>query len=285
MSDSYKTPDLTPRRLIGVSSLKSLSNASLPAPALLELVRPARAPRFSAWVADADPEARAALVRALERIPGVAVAGESEGGIEALEAIRKIRPDVVFLEVDLPGLSGFDLLAALDVLEPGERPATVFVTSDERHAARAFEADAADCVVRPCEPERIAAAVRRARDRGARPESSPRGRKLEDWLLVKKEGRSVFVRLADIDWIESARNNVILHVGPDSFVHHETTSGVEARLSSNKFLRIHRSAIVRIDRIKELVPWFNGDYRVTLKDGTQLTLSESYRDRLKRFRV
>jgi two-component system LytT family response regulator len=128
--------------------------------------------------------------------------------------------------------------------------------------------------------------VRRARGRrGAAGEPAPRARRLEDWLLVKKEGRSVFVRVADIDWIESARNNVILHVGTESYLHHETTSGVEARLSPNKFLRVHRSAIVRIDRIKELVPWFNGDYRVTLKDGTPLTLSESYRDRLERFRV
>lgn len=272
-----------------MSSLKSLSSARVPtppvSPAALGIVRPTRVTRFTAWVAEADPQARADLREALERVPGITVSGESAGGVETLEALRGVRPDVVFLEVDLPGLSGFDLLEALEVLEPGERPSVVFVTSDERHAARAFEADAADCIVRPFGPERIAAAVRRARERVALVEPSPRAHRLEDWVLVKKEGRSVFVRLADIDWIESARNNVILHVGAERYLHHETTSGVEARLSPNRFLRIHRSAIVRIDRIKELTPWFNGDYRVTLKDGTQLTLSESYRDRLKRFRV
>jgi two-component system, LytTR family, response regulator len=271
-----------------MSSAKSLHNAPSSAPvargAALGLVRPST--RWTAWVADADPRARGTLAHALERIPGVTVLGESGGGLETLEAIRKARPDVTFLEVELPGLSGFDVLEALDVLQPGERPAAVFVTSDARHAARAFEADAADCVIKPYTPERIAAALRRAKGRRfGEAEFAPSPHRLEDWLLVKKEGRSLFLRVADIDWIESARNNVILHVGPQRYVHHETTSGVQARLDPNKFLRIHRSAIVRIDRIKELVPWFNGDYRVTLKDGTPLTLSESYRDCLKRFRV
>jgi two-component system LytT family response regulator len=244
------------------------------------LVRPAPAPGLSALVVDPERERRAVLRRALERIPGVRVAGECAEAEEALAAIRRCKPDVVFLEVDLSDRSGFDVISAL---EPAERPAAVFVTSEERHAARAFESDAADCVVRPFAAERIAAAVSRARERRL-PEDRPARRTIEEWLLVKKEGRSIFVRVADIDWIESARNNVVLHVGPERYVHHETTSGIEGRLSPNKFLRIHRSAIVRIDRIKELVPWFNGDYRVTLRDGTQLTLSESYRDRLKRFR-
>lgn len=276
-------------RLSRMSSLKSPSSSSptspAPRPTPFGLVRAAPAARTSAWVADGDPQARAAMVGALERA-GVTVAGESGGGVETLEGIRSARPNVAFLEVDLPGLSGFEVLEALAVLERGERPAVVFVTSDPRDAARAFEEDAADCLVKPCSPERIAAALRRARGRGGEAIEPPApARRLEEWLLVKKEGRSVFLRVAEIDWIESARNNVILHVGTERYVHHETTSGMEARLSPNRFLRIHRSAIVRIDRIKELVPWFNGDYRVTLKDGTPLTLSEGYRDRLKRFRA
>jgi two-component system, LytTR family, response regulator len=287
MSNSYKTAGARTRRLPGMSSVKALLSAGAPAPvarsAALGLVKTGPGRRTTAWVVDADAASRSALVEALERIPGVAISGESAGGVEALEEIRRARPDMVFLSVELPGLSGFDVLEALAVLEGGFRPSAVFLASDERHAARAFEADACDCVVRPFSPERIAAAVRRARGRSGVGQPAP-PRRLEDWLLVKKEGRSVFVRLADIDWIESARNNVILHVGPERYVHHETTSGVEARLSPSKFLRIHRSAIVRIDRIKELKPWFNGEYRLTLKDGTQLTLSEGYRDRLKRFR-
>ena len=267
-----------------MSSVKSLPHER-PFPPPLGLARPSAAVCFTAWVAEGDRESRRVLLEALDRIPGLKVTGESGAGVEALDAIRRERPSVAFLGVELPGLSGFDVAEALELLEPGERPAIVFVTSEERHAARAFEADAADCVVRPFAPGRIEAAVRRARATSFEHERAPRARRLEDWLLVKKEGRSVFVRVAEIDWIESARNNVILHVGAESYLHHETTSGVEQRLSPSKFLRIHRSAIVRIDRIKELTPWFNGDYRVTLKDGTELTLSEGFRDRLKRFRV
>ncbi|MGE5278364.1 MAG: LytR/AlgR family response regulator transcription factor [Acidobacteriota bacterium] len=272
-----------------MSSLKWHSNSSptdrAPRPAPLGLVGPAPAARLSAWVADGESQARAALVGALERA-GILVAGESASGVETLEGIRRARASIALLAVDLPGLSGFDVLEALAVLERGERPAVVFVTSDPRDAARAFEDDAADCIVKPFSPERIAAALTRARGRaGEAVEPKSPARRLEEWLLVKKEGRCLFIRVAEIDWIESARNNVILHVGGERYVHHETTSGIEARLSPNRFLRIHRSAIVRIDRIKELVPWFNGDYRVILKDGTPLTLSEGYRDRLKRFRA
>jgi len=236
-------------------------------------------------VVDPDRSWRAVLRRALERLPGVEIAAESEDGGGAIEAVRRLRPDVVFLEADLPDLSGFDVVASFPL---ETRPAFVLLTSRETAAVRAFEADAADCVVKPFASERIAAALARARGSYAANGSDlevPGKRRLEEWLLVKRDGRSIFVRVADIDWIESARNNVILHVGAEKYVHHETTSGIEARLSPNRFLRIHRSTIVRIDRVRELVPWFNGDYRVTLKDGTELTLSESYRERLRRFRV
>jgi len=246
---------------------------------------PVAAERCRALVVDPDRSSRAVLRRALERLPGVEIAAEAENGGLAIETIRRLRPDVVFVEADLPDLSGFDVVAAF----PREtRPAFVLLTSRETLAVRAFEVDAADCVVKPFASERIAAALTRARGAHAANDGEPdvlgKGR-LEEWLLVKRDGRSIFVRIADIDWIESARNNVILHVGAERYVHHETTSGIEARLSPNRFLRIHRSTIVRIDWVRELVPWFNGDYRVTLKDGTERTLSESYRERLKRFRA
>ena len=109
-------------------------------------------------------------------------------------------------------------------------------------------------------------------------------RAFPEWLLIKKDDRSVFLRVADIDWIESSRNNVRLHVGKEVYVFHETTSGIEAKLDPKKFFRIHRSTIVNIEKIKEMHPWFNGDYAVTLKDGTKLTLSSTYRERLKEFR-
>ena len=283
MSDFSNTLRPAPRRFPLVSSLEP-TLSPLPRRAVrrvpLELVPRDPAARPTVLLACASPDSRARLATLLGsvasfRIPDVAT------GPEALHAIRAHRPDVAFLEADLPGLSAFEVLAALD---PAERPAAVVLAAHERDAARAFEADAADYLVPPISPERFAAALARATRRLAAGRAPAARRPVEDWLIVKKDGRSLFVRWADVDWIESARNNVILHVGAERYVHRETTSGIEKRLHPNKFLRIHRSAIVRIDRIREMTPWFNGDVRVTLKDGTTLTLSESYRSRLKRFR-
>ena len=200
---------------------------------------PVAAARCRAVIVDPDRSSRAVLRRALERLPGVEIAAEAEDGGRAIEAIRRLRPEVVFLEADLPDLSGFDVAAAF----PREtRPAFVVLTSRETLAVRAFEVDAADCVVKPFASERIAAALTRARGAHAAAETDgPEKRRLEEWLLVKRDGRSIFVRIADIDWIESARNNVVLHVGVEKYVHHETTSGIEARLALNRSPRRHRS--------------------------------------------
>jgi two-component system LytT family response regulator len=112
----------------------------------------------------------------------------------------------------------------------------------------------------------------------------PTGRRHPEWLLVKADGRSRFIRIRDIDWIESQKNDVLLHVGSAEFLYHLSTSGIESKLDSSRFLRIHRSTIVNVERIKDLYPLFNGDYGVTLKDGTALTLSSTYRRRLSAFR-
>jgi len=242
---------------------------------------------------DHEPLAREWLRWSLEREAGVEVVGECGDGVEAVAAIRRQTPDVVFLEVELPGLDGFGVLAAAE--GASGRPAFVFVTAEERHAVRAFEAGVLDYVLKPVDGDRILAAVRRARQQRDAAAGVERvlpfllaarrdARDYPEWLLVKENGRSVFVRIADIDWVESARNNVVLHVSQRRHMMRETTSSMEARLDPRRFLRIHRSAIVQIDRVQSLEPWFNGDYRVTLKDGTKLTLSESYRDRLKAFR-
>jgi two-component system LytT family response regulator len=151
--------------------------------------------------------------------------------------------------------------------------------------------------MKPFSSERLHDAVERARtqiDRSSEQdlkaalhallEDIQRERAYPEWLLIKKEDRSVFLRVADIDWIESSRNNVRLHVGKEIYVFHETTTGIESKLDPKKFFRIHRSTIVNIEKIKEMHPWFNGDYAVTLKDGTKLTLSSTYRERLKEFR-
>jgi len=222
------------------------------------------------------------------------VMGECGDGFEAAEAIRRLKPDLVFLDVQMPGLDGFGVLEALT---PEEIPAVVFVTAFDQYAVRAFEAQAVDYLMKPFSKERVEEAVRRVRElvKGKSledfresisriVEKIRRDRSFPEWVLLKSDGKNVFVKVKDIDWIESSRNNVRIHVGTTLYLLHETTSAIASRLDPKKFLRIHRSAIVNIERIKELHPWFNGDYAVILRDGTQLTLSSSYRDRLKEFR-
>lgn len=251
--------------------------------------------RLTAVVVDHEPLAREWLRRSLEQEGAVDVLAECLDGEGAVREIALRAPDLVFLEVDLVGCDGFEVLASCEA-GPGRRPEFVFVTADERHAVRAFEAGVLDYILKPVDGDRVVAAVRRARRLRAEAFSAGvrdvlpvlmaarRERAHPEWLLVKQDGRSIFVRIADVDWVESARNNVVLHVGSRRYVLRETTAAMEARLDPRTFLRIHRSTIVQIARVQSLEPWFNGEYRVTLKDGTKLTLSEGYRDRLKEFR-
>jgi two-component system, LytTR family, response regulator len=245
-------------------------------------------------IVDDEPLAREWVRNGLQNEPDVEVIGECGDGFEAVKTIAAEKPDLVLLDVQMPGLDGFGVLASVD---PEKLPAVVFVTAFDRYALKAFEAHAVDYLMKPFSGERLHQAVERARaaiDRSASKDLKTqlrallddieRERQYPEWLLIKKEDRSVFLRVEDIDWIESARNNVRLHVGKDVYVYHETTSGIEARLDPKHFFRIHRSTIVHIERIRDMHPWFNGDYAVTLKDGTRLTLSSTYRERLKDFR-
>lgn len=247
-----------------------------------------------ALIVDDEPLAREWVRSAVAEDPELEVLGECGDGFEAAEAIRRLKPDLVFLDVQMPGLDGFGVLEALS---PEEIPAVVFVTAFDQYAVRAFEAQAVDYLMKPFSKDRVEEAVRRVRElvKGRSledfresvakiVEKIRRDRSFPEWVLLKAEGKNVFVKVKDIDWIESSRNNVRIHVGATIYLLHETTSAIASRLDPKKFLRIHRSAIVNIERIKELHPWFNGDYAVVLRDGTQLTLSSSYRDRLKEFR-
>ena len=245
-------------------------------------------------IVDDEPLAREWVRNGLQNEPELEVIGECGDGFDAVKMIAAERPDLVLLDVQMPGLDGFGVLASVDA---ENLPAVVFVTAFDRYALKAFEAHAVDYLMKPFSSERLHEAVERARAAIDRSSSKnlkaalhallqdiQRERAYPEWLLIKKEDRSVFLRVADIDWIESARNNVRLHVGKEIFVYHETTNGIEARLDPRNFFRIHRSTIVNIDRIREMHPWFNGDYAVTLKDGSRLTLSSTYRERLKDFR-
>ena len=250
--------------------------------------------KLRALIVDDEPLAREWVRGAVAEDHDLEVIAECGNGFEAAEAIRRLKPDLVFLDVQMPGLDGFGVLEALS---PEEIPAIVFVTAFDQYAVRAFEAQAVDYLMKPFSRERLEEAVRRVRELlkgrsledfresvGKIIEKIRRDRSYPEWVLLKADGKNVFVKVKDIDWIESSRNNVRIHVGPTVYLLHETTSAIAQRLDPKKFLRIHRSSIVNIERIKELHPWFNGDYAVILRDGTQLTLSASYRDRLREFR-
>jgi len=250
--------------------------------------------RIRTLIVDDEPLAREWVRNGLQEEADIDIVAECGDGFEAVKAVADLKPDLMLLDVQMPGLDGFGVLASL---EPKELPAVIFVTAFDRYALKAFEAHAVDYLMKPFSSERLHDAVERARaeiDRSssrdlkaalhALLEDIQRERAFPEWLLIKKDDRSVFLRVADIDWIESSRNNVRLHVGKEIYVFHETTSGIEAKLDPKKFFRIHRSTIVHIEKIKEMHPWFNGDYAVTLKDGTKLTLSSTYRERLKEFR-
>ncbi len=245
-------------------------------------------------IVDDEPLAREWVRNGLQDEPDLEIIGECGDGFDAVKAIAADKPDLVLLDVQMPGLDGFGVLASVGA---EDLPAVIFVTAFDRYALKAFEAHAVDYLMKPFSSERLHEAVDRARAAIDRSSSKhikaelqallqdiQRERTYPEWLLIKKDDRSVFLKVADIDWIESARNNVRLHVGKDVYVYHETTSGIEARLDPRHFFRIHRSTIVNIDRIREMHPWFNGDYAVTLKDGARLTLSSTYRERLKDFR-
>jgi two-component system LytT family response regulator len=250
--------------------------------------------KVRALIVDDEPLAREWVRAALREDPEVEVLGECGDGLQAVEKIEQLRPDAVFLDVQMPGLDGFGVL---EMIPRDHIPAVIFVTAFDQYALRAFEAHAVDYVMKPFSHDRLLEAVKRVKAQVGRGGSEElketllalmedirRERAYPDWLLIKNEGKSFFVKVKDIDWIESSRNNVRLHVGQHTYLFHETTAGVEAKLDPRRFMRIHRSTIVNIERIKEMHPWFNGEYSVTLRDGTQLTMSSTYREKLKDFR-
>jgi two-component system, LytTR family, response regulator len=242
-------------------------------------------------VIDDEELARQRLRRLLDAEEGVQVVGEVGDGRAAVEAIRRLAPDLVFLDVQMPEIDGF---AVLERLRPEPLPAVVFVTAYDDYALRAFEVHAVDYLRKPFDAARFHEAFSRARQRLAGADAEERARKLEtllaqvdshrprsrDRIMVRADGRLYFVRVDDIDWVEAAGNYVKLHVGRDTHLLRETMTGMEKLLDPSRFLRIHRSAIVNLDRVREMQPWFSGEYTVILRDGTQLRLSRVYRDRL-----
>jgi two-component system LytT family response regulator len=240
-------------------------------------------------IVDDEPLARERVRTLLAQEDDVEVAGEANDGLAAVEAILSLEPDLVFLDVHMPKLDGFDVIRTVGA---DRMPAVVFVTAYDQHALRAFEVRALDYLLKPFDTDRFKSTLERARrqiegdgqadlerrllelvrglDRPTRPER----------LVVKSGGRLFFLRADEIDWIEAAGNYVKLHVGAEAHLMRETMTSIEARLNPETFFRIHRSHIVNLERIKELQPWFNGEYVVILRNGTKLTLSRGYREKL-----
>lgn len=251
--------------------------------------------RIRALVVDDEPEARAFVRGALERDPDVSIVGERADGFEAAAAFLELRPDLVFLDVEMPGLDGFGAVAAV---EPADLPYVVFVTAHEEFALRAFEVHALDYIVKPFEKERVLRALDRARKRiqGRRFAEVEQGvaallarirseRGGPEWLLSQEGRRSVFVRVEEVDWIRADGNRVVLHAGRAEHVHRATLQALEGRLAPDRFARIHRSTIVNLSRIARVDVGPDGAYAVVLADETRLPMGDSYRHRVRELRA
>jgi two-component system LytT family response regulator len=246
-------------------------------------------------IVDDEPLARERVRMMLGMHDDVAVIGEVGDGQQAIDAIRQERPDLVFLDVQMPGVDGFSVLRALE----GEIiPYVVFVTAYDQYALRAFEVHALDYVLKPFNAERFSQALERARNaiakRGEADGAVDKERlrslvasltaeqREKQRIVVKSSGRVFFVKVDDIDWIEAEGNYVRLHMGAQSHLLRETMKGMEQVLDVSQFIRIHRSTIVNADRIRELQPLFHGEYAVILRDGTRLVASRGPDNRLKK---
>lgn len=232
-------------------------------------------------IVDDEPLARDRLRSLLAAEDSVEIIGECGSGTDAIAAIRRDSPDLVFLDMHMPGCDGLQVLAELP---EGRRPAIVFATAHERFAVDAFDVAAVDYLLKPFDRDRFRTALRRAaehlkreREPGAAPSLVPPA---EERITVKADGRIVFLDPADIVRVEAADNYVLLHLVEGRLMVRETMSAIEERLGASGFARVNRSAIVQLARIREIQPAQHGDYTVVMRDGTKLPLSRSLRGQL-----
>jgi two-component system LytT family response regulator len=235
--------------------------------------------RIRTLVADDEPIARARMLSLLRDEPDIEVIGECATGPQAVSAIERTSPDLVFLDIQMPQIDGLTLARTLG----RSMPAVVFVTAYDEYALRAFEVHALDYVLKPYSTERFKSAVVHARQhltaKRASGTQAPAAER-RDRLVIKSSGRIYFIRTRDIDWCEASGNYVRLHVGAQTHLVRGTMAHIESQLDQAQFVRIHRSTIVNVDRIQELHSSFGGEYVVLLHDKTRLTLSRGYREGL-----
>jgi two-component system, LytTR family, response regulator len=244
-------------------------------------------------VVDDEPLAREKIRGMVAGDPEISIVAECSNGAEAVGAVQSLRPDLILLDVQMPEVGGFEVLEAL---KDEWLPPVIFITAYDHYAVRAFEYHALDYLLKPFDRERFQSAIERAK-RQLRRESANGNNGIDarilalleqmhgqqrysERIVVKTGGRVFFLNTDEIDWIEAEGNYVSIHTGKKAYLLRETISNFEAQLDPKEFVRIHRSSIVRLDRVKELQPWSHGEYHVILEDGTRLTLSRSYREKL-----
>ncbi len=251
--------------------------------------------KLTALIVDDEPLARERLRTLLASEPELEIIGECADGREAVAAVKRQRPDVLFLDIQMPELDGFQTLAQLQPTTASSPalPAVIFVTAFDEHAVKAFEVHALDYLLKPFKPARLRAALARAREqlavkkpgpddashrilalleeRSAKPEYLAR-------IAVRDRDKVRFVRSTDLDWIEASGNYLVLHAGKENHVLRETLTSLESQLSPKEFFRINRSALVNVDRVRHVEPTFNDEHIVVLADGTKLTLTRGLRE-------
>jgi len=246
--------------------------------------------RIRLLIVDDEPLARDKIRTMVAGDPEIEIVGECTNGAEAVAAVQSLRPDLMLLDVQMPQIDGF---AVLDALKSDYLPLVIFVTAFDHYAIQAFEVHALDYLLKPFDRERFDAAIEHARTylHGTRNghldqrilsllKQIEADSKYLERLVVKTDGRVFFLLTSEIDWIEAEGNYVNVHTARKSHLLRESISSLEAQLDPKEFIRIHRSTIVSLRRIKELQPWSHGEYHVILHDGTQLMLSRNYRDNL-----
>ena len=240
-------------------------------------------------IVDDEVWARKRIALLLKAEADVEVVGECADGADAVAKILELSPDLVFLDVQMPDIDGFDVLEAVG---PEHMPVVIFATAYDQYAVQAFDVHALDYLLKPFDEERFQRTLERARQHLERTRETPERalrallaslqerRKYIQRLVVKSGGRIFFLKVGDVDWFEASGNYVTLHVGRSSHLVRGTMTTLEGRLDPDRFLRVRRSAIVNVDRVKELQPWFKGEQVLVLTDGTRLTVGRAYRDRL-----
>lgn len=246
--------------------------------------------RISALIVDDEPLSRHGLREILDGVKDITVIGEAHDGGEALQQILKLHPDVVFLDIQMPEMNGFEVLSNIPL---GKLPLIVFVTAYDEFAIKAFSANALDYILKPFDSERILSSLHRVREMIRLKEtvkysekmlevlqSFQTSQKYVDRFSIRSAGKIYFVNSLEIIWIEAAADYIHLHTKNGKHTTRETIGSIEKQLDPSKFVRIHRSCIVNLDHIRELQPMYHGEYTAILNNGTKLTVSRTYKEKL-----